>query len=89
MRESLIESYLVRSVESVGGIAYKFVSPGRRGAPDRMVLLPGGVIVFVEVKATGMLPKSHQAREHTRMRELGQTVLVLDSLQAIDGWLSS
>ena len=87
MRESLIESHLVRSVRSMGGIAYKFLSPGRRGAPDRMVLMPGGVIVFVELKATGSRPKAHQLREHTRMRSLGQTVVVLDSTLAIDALL--
>ena len=47
-RESIIEKHLVAEVKKAGGRAYKFVSPGRRSVPDRIVLLPGGRLVFVE-----------------------------------------
>lgn len=50
-RESLIEKHLVAEVKKAGGVAFKFVSPGRRSVPDRIVLLPGGRLVFVECKA--------------------------------------
>ncbi len=50
-RESLIEKHLVAEVKKAGGVAFKFVSPGRRSVPDRIVLLPGGRIVFVECKS--------------------------------------
>ncbi|EHI8551180.1 VRR-NUC domain-containing protein [Salmonella enterica] len=78
-RESLIEKHLVAEVKKAGGIAYKFVSPGRRSVPDRLVLLPGGRLVFVECKAPGKLPRVDQLREHERLRALGFTVVVLDS----------
>lgn len=78
-RESLIEKHLVAEVKRAGGHAYKFVSPGRRGVPDRIVLLPGGRIVFVECKAPGQKPRSEQLREHERLRALGFNVVVLDS----------
>lgn len=51
MRESDIERRLVQGVKKLGGRAYKFVSPGNVGVPDRLVVLPGGVVLFVEVKA--------------------------------------
>jgi hypothetical protein len=78
-RESLIEKHLVAEVKKAGGVAFKFVSPGRRSVPDRIVLLPGGRLVFVECKAPGKPPRADQLREHERLRALGFTVVVLDS----------
>ena len=53
MREKMIESRLVQEVQSRGGLCWKFTSPGTDGVPDRIVLMPGGKIAFVEVKAPG------------------------------------
>ena len=50
MREKDIEKILVNGVKDVGGRAYKWVSPGNNGVPDRIVILPEGRIVFVELK---------------------------------------
>ncbi|EFL3965203.1 VRR-NUC domain-containing protein [Escherichia coli] len=84
-RENLIEKHLVAEVKKTGGVAFKFVSPGRRSVPDRIVLLPGGRIIFVECKSPGKPPRPDQLREHGRLRALGFTVVVLDSknLEAI------
>lgn len=79
VRESIIEKHLVDEVKKIGGIAYNFVSPGRRSVPDRIVMLPGGRLVFVECKAPGEQPRADQLREHKRLRTLGFTVVVLDS----------
>ncbi|MCX8958346.1 VRR-NUC domain-containing protein [Erwinia psidii] len=79
IRESAIEKHLVAEVKKAGGIAYKFVSPGRRSVPDRIVLLPGGKIVFVECKAPGEKPRPDQLREHARLFALDFNVVVLDS----------
>lgn len=84
MRESLIEAHLVRRIKALGGIADKFTSPGKRSVPDRLVTLPNGVIIFVELKATGQKPTEKQARDHERRRALGCTVLVLDSKEAVN-----
>jgi hypothetical protein len=51
--EKDIEAYLTRKVRDAGGRAYKFVSPAHRGVADRIVVLPGGRIWFVEVKQMG------------------------------------
>lgn len=48
--ESSIESKLRRKVKAYGGRCLKWVSPGESGVPDRIVLLPGGRIFFVETK---------------------------------------
>ncbi len=79
IRESTVENNLVKKVKAAGGIAYKFTSPGRKAVPDRLVLLPGGRVVFVECKAPGELPRADQVREHNRLRALGFKVVVLDS----------
>ena len=58
MKESEIEARLVRGVKALGGVAYKFVSPGNVGVPDRVVVLPGGRVIFVELKADAREVKS-------------------------------
>lgn len=84
MRESTIEAYLVKRVKELGGIADKFVSPGKRSVPDRIVTLPGGTIIFVELKAPGKKPTPLQIKDHERRRALGCTVLVIDSKEGVD-----
>ena len=84
IRENLIERYLVKRVRELGGMAVKQIWQGRRGAPDRLVILPGGRMVFVECKAPGQKAKDHQLREHERLRKLGVMVVVVDSKDAID-----
>lgn len=84
MRESTVEKHLVAKVKAAGGIAYKFVSPGRAGVPDRLVVLPHGRLFFAELKAPGKVATAGQCREHDRLRELGHDVFVLDSHLAID-----
>ena len=83
MREKIIEQHLVKAVKNSGGIAPKLVSPGFDGMPDRLVLLPGGKIGFVEVKAPGEKPRPIQASRHMLLRRLGFKVYVLDDAKYI------
>lgn len=87
MREKRIESRLVTEAKRSGGIAPKLASPGFDGMPDRMVLLPGGRIGFVEVKAPGMRPRPLQLSRHRLLRNLGFKVYVLDDPADIAGIL--
>lgn len=87
MREKIIEQHLVKGVKNSGGIAPKLVSPGFDGMPDRLVLLPGGKIGFVEVKAPGKEPRPLQVARHGLLRRLGFKVYVLDALEQIGGIL--
>ncbi|HCR1107391.1 TPA: VRR-NUC domain-containing protein [Klebsiella aerogenes] len=79
IREVAVEKPLVKAVERRGGLCLKFTSPGRRAVPDRLVLLPGGVVFFVECKAPGQKPTAAQLREHARLRGLGFRVEVHDN----------
>ena len=87
MRENQIEAKLKQMVEKQGGIAPKFVSPGLSGMPDRLVLLPGGQIAFVEVKAPDKVPRPLQEARHRMLRKLGFKVYVLDDVGQIGGIL--
>ena len=78
MDEKTVERELVKRVKEEGGIAYKFTSPNRRSVPDRLCLLPGGKILFVECKAPGKKPTKLQAREHERLRAMGFEVVIVD-----------
>lgn len=87
MREKTVESKLAHAAKQRGGIALKFVSPAFDGMPDRLVLMPGGHIGFVEVKAPGKKPRPLQVSRHGLLRRLGFKVYVLDSPADIDGML--
>jgi len=78
MREKTIEQKLVSETKKRGGLAWKFVSPGIAGVPDRIVLMPGGHIAFVETKAPGGKPRPVQNLRHKQIRRLGFRVFVLD-----------
>lgn len=89
MRESVIEAYLRDRVKELGGKAYKFVSPGNTGVPDRLVCLPGGRVIFVELKAPGKKPTAMQLAQQRKLAELGFLTLNLDSKQKIDTEIST
>ena len=84
-REREIERKLVEAVRKTGGLALKFVSPGWSGAPDRIVLLPGGKAGFVEVKAPGKKPRPLQVRRKKQLEQIGFKVFVLDGTGQIGG----
>lgn len=83
MREKQIESKLVKAVRAAGGACPKLVCPGTDGMPDRLVLLPGCRIGFVEVKAPGKEPRPLQTQRHRQLRALGFPVFVLDDPEQI------
>jgi len=87
VRERDIEKYLREMVKKIGGIAYKFESPGNAGVPDRLVLLPGRVTYFVELKAPGKKPTALQKRQHSKIEKLGHKVLVIDSKEKVDEFI--
>ncbi len=86
MREREIEAYFVKRVKEAGGLQRKFVSPGHRGVPDRIVVHAGHVY-FVELKAPGKMPRPDQLREHEKLRRQGARVSVIDSKEAVDAFL--
>ena len=82
--EKSIEAYLRDQVRKTGGRAYKFVSPGNAGVPDRLVVLPGGGLFFVELKAPGGKTTKLQDKRIKELETLGQDVFIADSREKID-----
>lgn len=66
--EKSVENVLRQAVEEEGGLCLKWVCPGHKGVPDRMLLLPGGIIAFVEVKRPGAKIKTGGLQDWWRER---------------------
>ena len=88
--EREVEEYLMGRVKELDGLCLKFVSPGKRGAPDRIVCLPLHPTYFVEVKRPrGGRLAPHQVRYHEALRAAGQMVWVLWSKEDVDEFFAS
>ncbi len=86
MLEQDIERYLVRRTIAHGGKAYKWVSPGHVGVADRIVLLPQGVVWFVELKTAKGRLSPLQKLFAADMRRMEMNYIVLRSKGQVDAW---
>ncbi len=84
MLEKQIEARLKREVKRIGGWSLKFASPGTAGVPDRIVLLPKGRLIFIELKAPGRKLRPLQRKRKKQLEGLGFKVYVIDSYRKID-----
>lgn len=87
MRERNIERKLVTEVKKRGGLAIKFTSPSLDGVPDRLLLFPGGITAFVELKAPGKSLRPLQQKRAKEITTLGFKVYVVDNKEMIGGVL--
>jgi hypothetical protein len=83
VRERDVERALIKRVKQMGGEVRKLAWIGRRGAPDRLVMLPERYL-FVELKAPGGRLSRLQDLEHRRLRAAGFDVRVIWKLEDID-----
>lgn len=83
MRECTIEGKLVRGVREMGGLCYKFVSPNNPGVPDRLVIMPGGKVIFVELKTERGRLSALQKWQLGEMGRRGADVRVLKGLDEV------
>ena len=79
--EKLVERTLVDLIKKEKGLCIKLSSQHFIGLPDRLCLLPGAKIIFVELKTTKQKPRKIQAYVHDKLRKLGFRVEVIDSVQ--------
>lgn len=86
--EKALEARLRREVSDRGGMAIKLLSQLHRGLPDRLVLMPGEHVYFVETKSTGEKPTRLQKHCHNQLQKLGFNVWVIDSTESLDRFLS-
>lgn len=85
MKESQIEKKIADHVKKLGGVSYKFTSPSNRGVPDRIVLFPGGRVMFLEVKQEKGKLSALQQRHLERLKDLG---FVAEVAYGLDGGVS-
>lgn len=87
MKEYAVEKYLILVARAHGGMCLKFISPGIAGAPDRIVILPGGKIGFAEMKAPGRRPRLLQRAVIRTLYKCGCRVAVIDNLKSAEGFV--
>lgn len=87
MKERDIEVLLREGVKQLGGKAYKWVSPGNAGVPDRIVILPGGIIHFVEIKQENGCMSNLQFVQQEKLRALGAVAVTLYGASAVRYYL--
>lgn len=75
--EKDIEKWLGDQVKNLGGLYYKFVSPGNRGVPDRIIVFPPGVTIFVELKTDKGRTSAIQDVQIKRLQRAGAPVRVV------------
>lgn len=88
MRENEIEKFLLLKVRAVGGECIKFNSASMNGLPDRIVLMPGGKLYFVELKAPGKSPRLLQEAIHKKLRDKGFKVFVIDTKEKVGEFIN-
>lgn len=88
MREAQLEGYFVSACRREGWKAIKLM-PSEKGVPDRMVIIPGGEILLVELKTeTGRLSPA-QREWHRRAGVLGVHVYVVKGPKEVKQWIES
>ena len=87
MLENEVEKKLVSKVKEMGGRAYKFVSPGNNGVPDRLVVLPGNKVGFAEIKRPGGKPRKLQYAQIRFLKKLGCYTMVVSKVEDIPKFL--
>jgi hypothetical protein len=87
MRESPLERKAREAVERIGGKMPKWVSPGNRGVPDRLVILPDGRTIYVEMKAPGKPLEPLQRKWRKTLLGLGHQHYKIDSEADIEQFI--
>ena len=82
--EKAIEKYLSERVKEIGGLSLKFTNQNMVGFPDRLICLPGGKTVWVELKSKGKKPTKIQILRQEELAGLGFDVYIIDNKPAID-----
>lgn len=71
VRERDVEAWLRRQIEKRGGLCLKWVSPGNDGVPDRIIIMPHGLVFFAEIKTDEGRPSEKQTYMINKLRKLG------------------
>ncbi len=86
--EKDVERQIINYIKNLGGQTRKVSWIGRRGAPDRLILLPGRIL-WIELKRPGGRVTPAQRREHALLRWAGQEIYVIDNMEELEKALCS
>ncbi len=84
--EKDIENYLKTKVERQGYICLKFVSPGTKGVPDRIVITRRRTF-YIELKKPGGKLSPSQIKWIDRLRIMKRRVFVISSKEEVDNFI--
>jgi hypothetical protein len=87
LNEKLIEKKLYQEIKKLGGLALKFIPTYWVGAPDRLILLPGAKVYWVETKSTGDKLRPRQETRKRQLEKLGFKVFKIDNQETLDKFL--
>ena len=82
--EKAIERYLVDEVKKLGGVCLKYSNQNMAGYPDRLILLPGAITIWVELKSKGKHTTPLQNVRIRTLQNLGYSVFVCDNKESVD-----
>lgn len=83
MLERELEKRCRKKLEAKGGMLLKWTCPGHRGVPDRIAILPGGTIIFIEFKSGSRLT-TLQKWWIDRLNAAGCRALVVNNEEEFD-----
>ncbi len=89
MTEKQLEMYFDKELEKRKCLAWKFISTGRAGVPDRIVILPWGKVVFVELKALGKKLRTIQQLRFKQLRKQNVDVWLIDRKEKVAEFISA
>jgi hypothetical protein len=89
MRESDVAKHLTRRVENYGGVVWKVSSTSPRGVPGYVVLLHGGITVWVEIPTVSRTLCAQAENRHIELWQRGHRVVMLDTREAVDHFMET
>ena len=89
IKERTVEDYFIQRFTLSCAIGEQRKYKSRMHDPDRIILLPKGRVIFLELKRPGATPRPGQIREHNRLRSLGFEVQVVDSKESVDSFIAT
>lgn len=84
--EKALERLLCERIRALGLLCLKYSNAQASGYPDRLVVLPGGSVLWVELKSKGQKPRKLQTERHKELLALGHGVWVLDERDLVESF---
>lgn len=87
--EKWLERYLQKRVKETGGLCLKYSNPIVTGFPDRLILYPGGVALWAEIKSLGKEPTPLQLHRLRQLQQLEFRTWVCDTPEKVEEIVST